>query len=151
MTGRTEQSYIQEIIQLKAENAALKERTKVLEKRLEELERRLRMNSKNSSKPPSTDPPGTTASAQKRKRKKRGDQKGHKPHLKSLFPESMVQRFIPLKAEVCTCDSKNQDPRVDPTNNFAERVVRHGVLWRKDSFGTQSERGARYVERMLTV
>ena len=44
-----------------------------------------------------------------------------------------------------------QDPHVDPTNNFAERAVRQGVLWRKGSFGTQSERGARYVERMLTV
>ena len=40
---------------------------------------------------------------------------------------------------------------VDPTNNHAERVVRQGVLWRKSSFGTQSERGARYVERVLTA
>jgi transposase len=44
-----------------------------------------------------------------------------------------------------------QDQSVEPTNNAAERVVRQGVLWRKGSFGTQSERGARYVERMLTV
>ena len=44
-----------------------------------------------------------------------------------------------------------QDQRVEPTNNFAERIVRQGVLWRKSSFGTQSERGARYVERVLTV
>jgi len=44
-----------------------------------------------------------------------------------------------------------QDQSVDPTNNAAERVVRQGVLWRKGSFGTQSERGARYVERILTV
>ena len=43
------------------------------------------------------------------------------------------------------------DQRVDPTNNIAERIVRQGVLWRKSSFGTQSERGARYVERILTV
>ena len=43
------------------------------------------------------------------------------------------------------------DRRVDPTNNLAERIVRQGVLWRKSSFGTQSERGARYVERILTV
>lgn len=42
-------------------------------------------------------------------------------------------------------------PDVEPTNNFAERIVRQGVLWRKSSFGTQSERGARYVERVLTV
>ena len=43
------------------------------------------------------------------------------------------------------------DPRVEPTHNRAERIVRQGVLWRKGSFGTQSERGARYVERILTV
>ena len=43
------------------------------------------------------------------------------------------------------------DESVEPTNNFAERIVRQGVLWRKISFGTQSERGARYVERILTV
>ena len=43
------------------------------------------------------------------------------------------------------------DQSVDPTNNAAERIVRQGVLWRKSSFGTQSERGARYVERILTV
>jgi transposase len=43
------------------------------------------------------------------------------------------------------------DMRVEPTNNLAERVVRQAVLWRKGSFGTQSERGRRYVERILTV
>jgi len=40
---------------------------------------------------------------------------------------------------------------VEPTNNLAERIVRQGVLWRKSSFGTQSEHGAGYVERMLTT
>ena len=40
---------------------------------------------------------------------------------------------------------------VEPTNNAAERALRHGVLWRKSSFGTQSESGSRYVERMMTV
>ncbi|RKY11063.1 MAG: hypothetical protein DRP52_06450 [Planctomycetota bacterium] len=44
-----------------------------------------------------------------------------------------------------------EDQTVAPTNNFAEQLVRQGVLWRKISFGTQSERGARYVERILTV
>jgi len=41
-----------------------------------------------------------------------------------------------------------KDQSVEPTNNTAERAVRQGVLWRKISFGTQSERGARYVERI---
>jgi transposase len=40
---------------------------------------------------------------------------------------------------------------VDPTNNASERSLRGAVLWRKVSFGTQSERGSRFVASMLTV
>jgi transposase len=40
---------------------------------------------------------------------------------------------------------------VEPTNNVAERSLRPGVLWRKGSFGTQSEDGSRFVENMMTV
>ncbi len=40
---------------------------------------------------------------------------------------------------------------VEPTNNHAERVLRRGVLWRKNAFGSHSEGGCRFVERLLTV
>lgn len=40
---------------------------------------------------------------------------------------------------------------VEPTNNSAERVLRHGVLLRNCSFGTQSLAGSRFVERVLTA
>lgn len=40
---------------------------------------------------------------------------------------------------------------VEPTNNHAERVLRHAVLWRKGSFGTDSENGSRFVVRILTA
>lgn len=40
---------------------------------------------------------------------------------------------------------------VEPTNNRAERALRNAVIWRKISFGTDSERGSRFVERLLTV
>lgn len=40
---------------------------------------------------------------------------------------------------------------VEPTNNAAERALRRGVLWRKRSFGSQSERGLRFTERILTA
>jgi transposase len=40
---------------------------------------------------------------------------------------------------------------VEPTNNDAERALRHGVIYRKLSGGTASEAGSRFVERMLTV
>ena len=39
----------------------------------------------------------------------------------------------------------------EPTNNGAERALRPGVLWRKSSFGHQSDSGEQFVERMLTV
>jgi transposase len=40
---------------------------------------------------------------------------------------------------------------VPPTNNDAERALRFAVLWRKGSFGTHSEAGSRFVERILTA
>jgi transposase len=40
---------------------------------------------------------------------------------------------------------------IEPTNNDAERALRHGVIYRKLSGGTASESGSRFVERMLTV
>jgi transposase len=40
---------------------------------------------------------------------------------------------------------------VEPTNNAAERALRHAVLWRKSSYGTSSAKGSRYVASILTV
>ena len=40
---------------------------------------------------------------------------------------------------------------IEPTNNAAERALRHAVLWRKSSGGTASEWGSRFVERVLSV
>jgi transposase len=40
---------------------------------------------------------------------------------------------------------------LEPTNNSAERALRFVVLWRKGSFGSDAERGSRFVERFLTV
>ena len=40
---------------------------------------------------------------------------------------------------------------VEPTNNHGELELRDFVLWRKRSFGSQSERGERFAERMMTA
>ena len=40
---------------------------------------------------------------------------------------------------------------VAPTNNHAERMIRFAVLWRKCSQGTSSDKGNRWVERILTL
>jgi transposase len=40
---------------------------------------------------------------------------------------------------------------VPPTNNFAEQQIRHGVIWRKTSFGSDSARGCLFAGRILSV
>jgi len=40
---------------------------------------------------------------------------------------------------------------VEPTNNAAERALRPAVLWRKGSFGADSEAGNGFVAKILTV
>lgn len=40
---------------------------------------------------------------------------------------------------------------VEPTNNAAERALRHAVCWRKTSFGTDSPSGSQFAERILTA
>lgn len=43
------------------------------------------------------------------------------------------------------------DPKIEPTNNVAERRIRRPVIKRKLSFGTQSKRGSRFIERCFTA
>jgi len=40
---------------------------------------------------------------------------------------------------------------VEPTNNVSERALRHAVIWRRISGGTDGAKGSRFVERMLSV
>jgi len=40
---------------------------------------------------------------------------------------------------------------IEPTNNHGERELRAFVLWRKKSFGSQSERGSRFAARVMTA
>ncbi len=40
---------------------------------------------------------------------------------------------------------------VEPTNNAAERAIRPAVIWRRTSFGSQTQAGSNFVARMLTV
>ena len=70
----------------------------------------------------------------------------------TVVPNAKVQSFshglLRLEAALWTFV---REEGVEPTNNAAERALRPAVLWRKGCFGTQSDGGSRYVERMLTV
>lgn len=62
--------------------------------------------------------------------------------------EGMCEMILKVKPALWTFV---RVPNVEPTNNTAERALRHAVLYRKGCFGTQSEAGSRFVERILTV
>jgi transposase len=40
---------------------------------------------------------------------------------------------------------------VEPTNKAAERAIRPAVIWRRTSFGSQTQAGSAFVARLLTV
>jgi transposase len=42
-------------------------------------------------------------------------------------------------------------PEIQPTNNRAERALRHAVIMRKTQLHTQSENGNRWIERILSI
>ena len=79
-----------------------------LEKRTEKLEVRTKMNSQNSSKPPSSDSPFNKKKKQKKKvKRKRGGQKGHKGHQQQMLEPSTVQHIMPQE---CNCGRLVLDP-----------------------------------------
>jgi len=43
------------------------------------------------------------------------------------------------------------DPQIEPTNNFAERQIKHHVKYRKNSLFTWSDRGDRFIERTKSL
>ena len=92
-----------------------------LEKHIEELERLLGMNSKNSSKPPSSDPLGMPPESPRHRRKKRGARNGHQPNLRAFLPQEFVKKHIHLKPDVCTCGSTN-------LKDTGQQPLRHQIV-----------------------
>lgn len=77
----------------------------LLIERVKLLEERVNLDSNNSSKPPSSNGPGTLNRAQRRvSQRKRGAQPGHKGHSRTMLDETEVDRLVDCKPEaVCEC------------------------------------------------
>jgi len=83
---------------------------------------------------------------------------GLKPVVRSLLVEGsacgcpwtakVCRELLSAEAHLWTFAAAEGVP---PHNNAAERALRHGVIWRKTSYGTDGEAGSRFVERLLTV
>ena len=72
-----------------------------LQERVRELEARLGLNSTNSSKPPSSDPPGVARPPKKPTGKKRGGQKGHRGHHRKQIAADRVDVTVEHRPDAC--------------------------------------------------
>ena len=91
-----------EIVALKQQVAALQTENAQFRARLAELERVVGMNSRNSSKPPSSDPPNVDKSRKPRQSKrKRGAQPGHEGHHREPLPEDQVDEITQIRPDSC--------------------------------------------------
>jgi len=102
---------------LKATVAKLEARIETLDARLEKLEAMLRQNSRNSSKPPSSDMPSVPPKKkQKTSKRKQGGQRGHKGHYRKLLPQDEVESIVEIKPDLCMhcgcgLSGNDQNPR----------------------------------------
>lgn len=105
----------------------LAERLLQLQRQLAELQERLKLNSRNSSKPPSSDGPdsgasggGLNRSQRRASERRRGAQKGHPGSFRALVDESRVDRIVTcVPPSVCECGAGVQ---------VAGQPLRHQVL-----------------------
>ena len=76
--------------------------------RVKLLEERVNLDSNNSSKPPSSNGPGSPNRSQRRvSQRKRGAQAGHKGHARAMLDESEVDRLVDCKPQdYCECGSQ---------------------------------------------
>jgi transposase len=92
------------LLELSAQNERLEGQVERLSARVEKLERELARNSRNSSRPPSSDPPGSgPARRSERSGRSPGGQSGHEGRGRELLPLSAVDEVVRHWPAVCGC------------------------------------------------
>lgn len=90
-----------EVEALRKENVALKQENSELKRENAELKRRLGLDSSNSSKPPSSDPPSMKYPHRSPTGGKPGKQKGAKGHRRDFLPPTMIVDHRPETCRHC--------------------------------------------------
>jgi len=105
---------------------AMDRRIQQLEARVEKLERQLAKNSRNSSLPPSSDPPGKRQSPRGKDRSGRsqGAQPGHEGRGRDLLPACAVDEVIEHWPKPAAADTSSQSMSANP------RVSRRATRWK---------------------
>jgi len=95
-----------------------------LAERIEELEQRLKRDSRNSSLPPSHDPPWLGKRGRSRGTgRKRGGQPGHPGHGRSLFPIERVREAVDHWPQRCPCGHVFGEDEREPAGGPARHQV----------------------------
>src|SRR5438105_11536709 len=85
-----------------------------LEEQVRMLQEQLNQTSRNSSRPPSSDPPPSERPRRPRSPRRRGGQPGHPGHTRTLVPVDEVDEVVVIKPEQCThCQAplSGEDPK----------------------------------------
>jgi transposase len=113
------------LLALSAQVAALLAQVEKQEERIAELERRLGRNSRNSSLPPSQDPPEAPGRPrQATSGRMRGAQPGHKGRGRRLKPSEAVDEIVEHWPEWCLCGHRFTEVERRP----ARAPLRHQVI-----------------------
>jgi transposase len=80
---------------------ALETHVAALEGMLQALQEQLNQTSRNSSQPPSSDPPQNVRPCRPRSHRRRGGQPGHPGHPRPLVPVEDVHEVVVLKPAPC--------------------------------------------------
>ena len=94
------------IRELEQQVAALMEQVAALTKQVATLTEKLGESSRNSHRPPSSDPPGSAGKAgggkkRSKSKRKRGGQRGHRGSRRELLPADRVNEFVDLYPDAC--------------------------------------------------
>jgi transposase len=126
------------LLRMDEQIARLEERVARQDERIAELERRLNRSSRNSSAPPSSDPPSSPARGKDPSRRKRGAQPGHEGHGRPLLPAWAVDEVIEHRPARCRCGhafSGDERPVGAPARHQVEelppinvKIVEHHCL-----------------------
>ncbi len=93
-----------------------------LSARVAELEARLGQNSSNSSRPPSSDPPGTRPPAPAARGQRRpGGQRGHPGRFRALLPVEQVDTVVRIVPEACAACGAVLPAQAGPDDPPAQR------------------------------
>ena len=103
----------------------LEERVARQDERIAELERKLSRSSRNSSAPPSSDPPGAPVRSKDSSGRKQGAQPGHEGHGRPLLPAWAVDEVIEHRPARRRCGhlfSDDERPVGDPARHQVEEL-----------------------------